>query len=165
MPGIPSKFILDSSFFLSGTQPPEGQLFTVPSVVDEVRPGRKELLICEALGMQIRSPTQESMERIEETAKKTGDISRVSRTDMELIALALELQGTLFTDDYSMQNISASLGVKFHSLLQRGIRKIAKWYYRCKYCGKYQETEREDCGVCGGPIKTTRKPPKGKGKR
>jgi len=159
MPGTTAKYILDSSFFLSGFQLPDGELYTVPQVVDEVRPGRKELGFASALGLSIRSPDEKFILTVQETAEKSGDISRMSLVDLSLVALAFELNGTLLTDDYSMQNTAQLLGVHFKPLGQKGITRVETWYFRCRYCGKYQNKKYPDCPICGGPMKTTRRPP------
>jgi endoribonuclease Nob1 len=163
MPGTTAKFILDSSFFLSGIQPPEGDLFTVPKVVDEIRPDRKELAFSRALGLQILDPDAGSLKEVKKTSMRTGDVHRLSEVDIELVALSLQLHGTLLTDDYSMQNVAKVLNIEFRGLGQKGITKIETWYYRCKYCGQYQGQIYKECPTCGGPMRTTRKPPR-KGK-
>ena len=161
MPGTPARFILDSSFFLSGFQIPEGDLYTIPQVVDEVRPERKELLFSMAKGLSVITPSDPSIRTVEEASRGTGDIQRLSKTDIDLIALALEIEGVLLTDDYSMQNTAQVLGVCFKPLGQKGITRVETWYVRCRYCGKYQTKEYPDCPICGGPMRTTRRPPEG----
>lgn len=163
MTGTAAIYILDSSFFLSGMQPPEGELFTVSEVVDEVRPDRKELGFASALGLSVLTPNDDSIHAVEDAARKTGDISRMSTVDVQLVALAFQLSGILLTDDYSMQNTARSMNVDFRPLAQQGIRKVVTWYHRCRYCGQYQEKHYEECPTCAGPMKTTRKPPAGTG--
>lgn len=159
MQGTHAIYILDSSCFLSGIQPPAGILYTVPGVVDEVRPGRKELGFARALGLEVRTPAPGSIRQVEEAAGSTGDIHRLSNTDIHLIALALETGGTLLTDDYSMQNTARSLGTPYRPVAGTGISKVERWYHRCAYCGAYQEGPSRECPICGGPMKTTRRPP------
>jgi UPF0271 protein len=161
MPEAPVRYILDSSFFLSGFQLPEGHLFTVPEVVAEVREDRKELRFAVSLGLVVREPDAPFVGRIEEAAEKSGDIFRMSGVDVKLLALALELEGVLITDDYSMQNTAALVGIRFESRGERGITRVETWYHRCRYCGVYQERHYPDCPICGGPMRTTRKPPHG----
>lgn len=153
-------FILDSSFFLSGFQTPYGEFYTTPQVIDELGAERKEIRIANAAGLRIVSPGDKSLGLVRETAQKSGDIGRLSETDSGLLALALELDGILMTDDYSMQNVAHLLGVKYRPVARKGIRKVEQWYFRCSYCGKYHDENYPDCPVCGGPLKTTRRPPK-----
>ncbi|MCK4613366.1 MAG: hypothetical protein KAU14_01075 [Thermoplasmata archaeon] len=159
MPGCTAVFILDSSFFLSGFQLLEGELFTIPEVVEEIGSERKGLLFAKAIGLRVLSPPKEAVERVKEKAKVTGDETRMSETDILLLALALELRGILLTDDYSMQNTAEALGIPYRSLVQKGIKRVEKWYFRCAYCGRYLEENYPECPVCGGPVRTVRRPP------
>jgi len=163
MYGKPAIFILDSSFFLSGLSPPKGDLYTVPQVVEEVRSGRKELIFAESLGLRILESSYRAIELVKEESKRTGDITRLSETDIQLLALALDLKGVLLTDDYSMQNTAMSMGIAYEALAQKGIRKLETWYYRCAYCGRYLENSKwekhRECEICGGPMRSTRRPP------
>ncbi len=161
MPGTSAIFILDSSFFLSGFQLPDGELYTVPQVVDEVKPERKELLFSQAVGLSVVTPSDASIDHIREVGKQTGDLSRLSNPDIHLLALTYELKGILLTDDYSMQNTAAVLGIEYRPIAQKGITRVQTWYFRCRYCGAYQSKEYPDCPICGGPMKTTRRPPNG----
>ncbi len=159
-------YILDSSFFLSGIAPPDGELLTIPEVAEEVRLERKELLFAIAKGLRVVSPSQEALKKVREAAAKTGDDARMSETDISLIALALEIGGTLLTDDYSIQNTAEIMGIPYLPVAQRGIKRVEKWYYRCAYCGRYFSEPMKECPVCGGPVRRTRRPPKGmKGNR
>jgi len=161
MPGKPSVYILDSSFFLSGYPVPDGELYTIPFVVEEVRPDRKELHFALSKGLQVIEPSEGSLRTVRDTAQRTGDVGRLSEADISILALALEKGGILVSDDYSVQNCATVLGVRFESLLEKGISKVATWYHRCAYCGRYEETDRNDCTTCGGPMKKTRRPPTG----
>lgn len=154
------SFILDSSFFLSGFQPPYGEFYTTPQVIDELGAERKEIQVANAAGLRIVSPGSDALDRAKETAVRSGDIGRLSETDIGLVALTLELGGVLLTDDYSMQNVARILGMEYRSVALDGIKRVEKWYFRCRYCGKYHEEKYPDCPVCGGPLKTTRRPPK-----
>ena len=153
-------YILDSSFFLSGIAFPRGELLTVPEVVEEVKATRKELLFAMAKGLRVLSPSKEALRRVKEIARTTGDDARISEADARLLALSLETGGIILTDDYSIQNTAESLGLSYRPVLQRGIARVEKWYYRCSYCGRYLSEFQSQCPVCGGPVKTTRRAPK-----
>jgi len=84
-------------------------------------------------------------------AGATKDVTVISGTDRDLLALALDLEATLYTDDFAIQNVALVLGVKTLSLLQRKARRV-HWKYRCSGCGRYAEHDGE-CPVCGAAIK------------
>ena len=75
----------------------------------------------------------------------------ISDTDRELLALALDLEAILFTDDFAIQNVAIALGVRSHPITQRKAKRVF-WKYRCTGCGKYYDHDGE-CPVCGAAIK------------
>ncbi len=144
--------ILDASFFF-GEFPAEGDLFTVPSVVDELKDIRAKGNFekwC-ARGLRVQSPTEESSRRVISAAGMTKDVTVISNTDRDLLALALDLGADLHTDDFAIQNIALVLKVKTVPILQRKARRV-HWKYRCSGCGRYAEHDGE-CPVCGAAIK------------
>lgn len=146
------KCILDSSVFFSFC-PVEGELYTTPSVLEELvdlrAKGNFEKLHAE--GLRIVSPTKESLALVRGAADKTRDLRVISETDGDLLALALDCDAVLITDDFAIQNVAAELGIAVHPIQQRAAKKII-WKYRCSGCGKYFETDGE-CPICGAEIK------------
>jgi len=144
--------VLDASFFF-GDFPAEGEIFTVPPVVDELKDIRAKGNFekwC-ARGLRVLSPTEESRKRVLSVARTTKDITVISGTDCDLLALALDLEADLYTDDFAIQNIAIVLKVKTVPILQRKAR-LVHWKYRCSGCGRYAEQDGE-CPVCGAAIK------------
>jgi UPF0271 protein len=144
--------VLDASFFF-GEFPAEGDIVTVPTVVDELLDIRAKGNFekwC-AQGLRVQSPTEESRKRVISAAGITKDIAVISGTDCDLLALALDLGADLYTDDFAIQNIALVIGVKTVPILQRKARRV-HWKYRCSGCGRYAEHDGE-CPVCGAAIK------------
>ena len=106
-------------------------------------------------GLDILSPTKDSIEIVKKTSIKTGDINRLSKTDIEILALAFELKEKdnfeiiILTDDYSIQNVDDSLNIKYETINQAGITKRFKWVYRCRGCGKIFKDSIKICPICG----------------
>jgi UPF0271 protein len=146
------KAVLDSSFFFYDL-PLEGELFTTHSVCEELldirSKGRFEKFC--ALGLQVASPEKESLQKVTVAAGISGDTGVISDTDRDLLALALELDAILYTDDFAIQNVAGRLGVKIAPMHQRKARKIT-WRYRCSGCGRYYDHAGE-CLICGSDIK------------
>ena len=146
------NIVLDTSFFF-GDFPAEGDLFTVPMVVDELKDIRAKGNFekwC-ARGLRVQSPTEESKKRVISAAGTTKDITVISGTDRDLLALALDLGAALYTDDFAIQNVALVLGVNTVPILQRKARRV-HWKYRCSGCGRYADHDGE-CPVCGAAIK------------
>jgi UPF0271 protein len=87
----------------------------------------------------------------------TGDSRRLSDTDKELLALALDLGYELMTDDYSIQNVARSMGIPVRGMDQKGIAEIFEWQAKCKGCGKLFPADVRVCDVCGSNTRTRRK--------
>ncbi|TPP67880.1 RNA-binding protein NOB1 [Fasciola gigantica] len=67
-------------------------VYTSPQVIAEIRDSQtRAALKCLAYPLQIQMPTKESIQIVKEVAKKTGDNSVISQTDVEVIALTYEL--------------------------------------------------------------------------
>jgi len=147
------KIILDASVFFTDWQYPEGELFTTPSVCDElldIRSRGNYEKLC-AAGLRVVSPGRESLKAVTVAATTSRDASVISDTDRELLALARELEAVLYTDDFAIQNVAITLGVKTHPITQRRARQV-RWKYRCAGCGRYFDHDGE-CPVCGAAVK------------
>ena len=146
------KIVLDTSVFFSDWHP-EGDLFTTPSVCDELRDirsrGNYEKLCAE--GLTIVSPGRESKEAVTAAATTSRDAGVISDTDRDLLALARELGAVLYTDDFAIQNVAIILSVKTHPISQRRAKQV-HWKYRCTGCGRYFDDAGE-CPVCGAVVK------------
>ncbi len=152
--------VLDTSVLYYGKDLPEGyECVITPGVVRELNKeemgSRLEMLL--ATRIRISSPTERSMKRVAEEAEKTGDSRRLSETDKELIALALDLGYELVTDDYSIQNLAKVMGIPCRGMDQKGIAEVFEWQARCKGCGKAFPADVRVCDVCGTETKVRRK--------
>jgi rRNA maturation endonuclease Nob1 len=154
--------VCDTSVLLAGGDPrgtPDDEVFVTPAVINEVkRPeDRERLETLRSLGMKMQVPGQAAMETIERAARDAGESQRLSAADKELLALAVELKADLLTDDRSMQNIAASLGLPFRGYAQSEIRGVWRWesQLKCTGCGRAFDAEppRGECTVCGHEVR------------
>lgn len=144
--------VLDSSALFYGKDlPADCELVVTPGVVSELRrhgmEERLELLL--ETRIKVLSPSEEVLARVISQAESTGDSRRLSGTDKEVLALALELQYELVTDDYSVQNLAAVLGVAFRGIEQKEIERVLSWKAKCSGCGKEFNADVGECDVCG----------------
>jgi UPF0271 protein len=150
------KFVLDSSAILSGKiNSSEHEFYTSPLITQELeRSEMKESFqyLIDA-GLRIMAPSQKSIQQVHESARKTGDINRLSEPDMELLSLALELDGVIMTNDYSIQNLASELKIPFLSPDEQEITKVITWQYQCKGCAQIFEEKQKDCPVCGSELR------------
>ncbi|WP_297437047.1 type II toxin-antitoxin system VapC family toxin [Thermococcus sp.] len=146
--------VIDAAVFIQGFDV-EG--VTTPKVVDEVKDPESRLFLeglISAGKVRVLQPSRESIEAVMEAARKTGELNELSGADLEVLALAYELKGLLFTDDYNLQNIAKTLGIEFRTL-KRGIKRVIHWNYVCIGCGKkFSEMPQEGiCPDCGSPVR------------
>ncbi|MEM3965836.1 MAG: DNA-binding protein, partial [Thermoplasmata archaeon] len=95
--------------------------------------------------------------KVNQAAKETGDIHKLSPVDIDVIALALDKNCVTITDDYAIQNVIKHLGLEFISLNENGIKKEFKWIYRCKGCKRYFDEFYDVCPFCGSELKLVKK--------
>ncbi|NYT07340.1 MAG: nucleotide-binding protein [Methanomicrobiales archaeon] len=146
------KAVLDTSVFFSSL-PLSGEIYTTPRVVAELRDLRSKVrfdLLSET-GLQVREPGREAVTRVKEAAIRCGEGEVLSETDLEVLALAVELSAGILTDDYALQNAAYRMGVPVIPLHQKGARGFT-WQYRCTGCGRSSAGPGE-CPVCGAPMK------------
>jgi endoribonuclease Nob1 len=146
------KAVLDASVFFSEFML-NGEIFTTSSVCDELLDIRSRGNFekwC-AAGLRVVSPGRQTLKRVTDAAAISRDAGVISGTDAELLALALELDAVLYTDDFAIQNVAAVLGVKTCPIQQRKAKRI-HWKYRCSGCGRYFDHDGE-CQICGAAIK------------
>lgn len=149
--------VLDTSAVLrSDMDFSDGDYIMPQSVLDEISGGERCAIdiAIRSNDIKIVSPGSNYLERVKKTAEKTGDISTLSGTDIDVIAIALQESCPIMTDDYAIQNVASTLGLTYEKSSQNGIKKLINWKKVCTGCGKeYASTYKGDCPVCGSGIK------------
>jgi len=158
------RAVLDASALLGGFEPvPPAEFAVPPSVVDEVVRGRagrrlQELL---AAGLAMMEPSPGSVGCVGRAADELGEGARLSPTDVDVLALAIDLGVPCLTDDYSIQNVAARLGVEARPFREGGIREVWQWGVRCPGCRRrfLEGAARagEPCPVCGTELRASRR--------
>jgi UPF0271 protein len=144
--------VLDSSAFIHEYHTSE-QMASVPAVEAELEDeSAYRFDAMEGAGMHIHIPADNTIETIERAAVETGDGEELSDTDVRLIAAAFELDGTLVTDDYAMQNVAEHLGVTVEVIAREGITEQRNWRFQCQGCGREFDDHRERCPICGSDL-------------
>lgn len=152
--------VLDTSGILhSDMNFSDGGYFVTNSVLQELRDENARLAVDEGIRnayITVRDPGRESMAKVRETAKETGDIQRLSQADMEVIALALEYKADIVSDDYCIQNVAKALKLRYHTITQDGIKEQYRWGKICPSCGLKYVMEYDVCKVCGSKLRRVR---------
>ncbi|MFW9799136.1 MAG: NOB1 family endonuclease [Candidatus Thorarchaeota archaeon] len=157
-------FVLDVAAFLSQwtLRNPDGVFLTTQAVVEEIRnrPSRERvetLISTDQLRVEVPGPKQ--IEDAKKAADDTGDLSILSATDIELIALALQESRldhhvAVVSSDLAVLNTAASLGLDTIDP-ERRMRYVIRWRLRCPACGHQEEQDKTslECPVCGTQMK------------
>ena len=107
--------------------------------------------------MRVHVPDTDSVARVRAVARETGDDGVLSRADRRLLAAAVELDATLVSDDYAVQNVADGLGVETETIERDGITERRDWAFQCAGCGREFDDDPGRCPVCG--AEATRKNP------
>ena len=148
--------VLDSSAFIN-EYTTSASIATIPLVREELEDEagyRFDAL--EGSGMRIHIPEPETVERVERAARETGDAETLSRTDVRLLATAFELDATLVTDDYAMQNVAEKLDITVEVIAQEGIDERREWQFQCQGCGRVFDENHDRCEICGSDLERKR---------
>jgi UPF0271 protein len=144
-------------------------LVTVPKVQEEIHRNsivktRFEAAI-ESGKLKLQLPSEKFSRKINTVACKVGDALKLSETDMQLLALAMQLRTEgavpqIVSDDYSIQNVAKQMEIDFVALSTFGIKRLLQWITYCPACHKQYaaESKSKECLVCGTKLK--RKPRK-----
>ena len=152
------EFVVDSSAFYMGL-PFQSSLkcYTTKAVYDEIEHIKKSYYGLEALidagNLKIIEPEQIFLDKVICCANTTGDKSRLSLADMSVIALALQMNRILISDDYAVGNVAIHLNVRVKPIAFKGIKELRKWTTFCPACRKTYQPSLTVCRNCGGKLR------------
>jgi UPF0271 protein len=146
------KRVLDASAFFADLHL-AGSLFTTPAVVDELKDlaAKCRFDAYVAAGLAVMEGSAGAAVRVARAAEMSGDAGVISATDASILALALDLEATLVTDDFAVQNVAHRLEIAVQPIRQRRA-KARTWKYRCTGCGRYFDHP-GICEYCGAEIR------------
>ncbi|MDY0293208.1 MAG: nucleic acid-binding protein [Candidatus Methanomethylophilaceae archaeon] len=150
-------YILDSSALFAMQDLPEGDAVCPPGVVEELRRYRDPRLDLWGDMLIVSDCTEASVKRVNDAARRSGDLGRLSPVDISVLALALDLEGTILTDDFSIQNVASIMGIGYRAVGTSGIKKVERWNYQCLGCGKWYKERLPECLICGSQLRSRRK--------
>ena len=129
----------------------------VPNQRDEfVRIAPDREITLEVADLDWQTPSPDYLEQASSVANSTGDLAGLSKTDLEILALTLQLGATLVTDDYRLQNVARNEGLEVKPVNTSGIGKVWRWQLRCTGCRATTDVDSKsenisDCEICGSP--------------
>lgn len=135
----------------------ENTILVLPeSIRDEIQSYQAETVF-ETLKTDNRivfsTPTSESLKKTEAIAEKTGDIASLSKTDLQVIAIALDFSNSIvMSDDNAVQNVCFYLEIPIKPYSFK-IRKPREYFWKCMVCGQRYNAKQDKCVECGSPTK------------
>jgi len=149
--------ILDASAFYAGVPFSSSEdCYTTSLVYEEIKHIKKNHdalgTLLETNRLKIREPDPESTKTAIKASKDTGDFPQLSKQDISIIALCIELNGEIISDDYAISNVSKNLGLKISSIMTKGIEDVGTWIHYCPGC-RTNHTSGKVCPMCGTPLK------------
>jgi rRNA maturation endonuclease Nob1 len=165
--------IFDTNIFLKGIDINilKEKIYTTPEILEEIKvlkysDKNRNILDRIAVAIEkehliIKKPEVEYIKRVMDSSKITGDINSLSKADIGLIGLSLELhenleeEVVLYSNDYSIQNLCSEMNIKFNSIFRKGIKSKKIFQIFCPLCNKSYPTgtEVKYCEVCGSKLK------------
>lgn len=150
--------VLDATSFYAGIPfASQDTSYTTPLVFEEVKHIKKNqdaiTVLIESNRLKIVEPEREFTEMALKKAEETGDYQHLSKEDVSVIALCLQLGGELITDDFAVSNVAKHMNLKVVPIMTKGADKIS-WIYFCPGC-KSSFSKVSICPICGS--KTRRK--------
>jgi len=123
--------ILDASAIINtDTLQSKEKMYTTPSVMKELKNIESKSLGEAAIAqgnLKVIKPSKKHIKKIKEKAREIGSDENLSKTDIEVLALALQEKQKLVTDDYTMQNLAAHLELEYEGLTRGEINKKKKF--------------------------------------
>jgi UPF0271 protein len=126
------------------------EIFTVQEVVEELKDKISSIKLS-TLNIKVVEPSSQSVKKVEKVAYETGDLEKLSKTDLKLLALAKEKKLIIISDDRNIQNVAEKMGIKYFSVFSKEITQLIKWGKFCKSCKKFYK-EGEYCSICGSKL-------------
>jgi UPF0271 protein len=150
------RYVLDTSALFAMQDLPPGEAYATPGVIAELRKyDDPRVRFWEDL-LKVTSPSAGALEAVRKAASSTGDDARLSPTDVEVLALAVDLEAELLTDDYSIQNLARVMQVRYRGVGMKEIKEVVRWKYRCTGCRREWDQNHPDCPVCGSALRSSR---------
>jgi endoribonuclease Nob1 len=154
------RYALDAGAFYTGIlflSSAGSSYYTTHAIFEEVKHIKRSHGAIEALlesnKLQIVNSDRKNIEKVVAVATRTGDIVKLSQADISIIALALQLEIVLITNDNAVANVATTLKIPVKSTSGKGIKETRKWIAFCSACGRAFGPTTKDCRLCGNMLR------------
>lgn len=149
--------VLDASAFYAGIPFASSEkCYTTSAIFNEIKHIKKNYEAVNALletkKLDIIDPEIKYTEQVLLKAKDTGDFQNISKEDISVIALCLQLKAELVTDDFAVSNTAKHLKLTVIPVMTEGITRVVDWIYFCPACHK-TFSQISECPLCGNKLR------------
>jgi len=147
--------ILDATSFYAGIPFSSNEVsYTTPLVFEEIKHIKRNqgaiTVLIESNRLKIVEPEKKFIQLAKNKSEETGDYQHLSKEDISVIALCLQMDGELITDDFAVSNVAKHLSLKVSPIMTKGADKI-KWTYFCSAC-EASFSNASICPICGNKL-------------
>jgi len=135
--------VVDTNVIIHGRGLDEKAL-TTPEAIAELKSDYSKTRSL-ALDIETAQPSKESIEKVEQKSREI--CSSTSEVDESLLALAIDREVVLMTDDKGLQNLAHHLEAKVEGFLDDVASRKISWVMKCPSCGKETEKMCTSCGI------------------
>ena len=134
----------------------EFQIVLSTLIVDELKDNVSKLIFDSFNDLiTVLEARKKYMSKVEKLASRFGGKQVLSKADMSVIAIALELREKynrdviIVTEDYDIQNLAEVLSIEYSSIQGKKIKRVLRFYKKCKACGRVYSGDLDACPDCG----------------
>lgn len=147
--------VLDATAFYAGLPFRSHDRYHITDIVyNEIQHIKKNhdaiQILIDTKRLLIQQPNHIHVKKAKDTAEKTGDLTSLSNEDISSIALSLELEAELLTDDFAVSNVARNLGIEVIPIMTKGIKTVGRWIHYCSACGI--SSKKLTCANCGNKL-------------
>lgn len=137
--------VVDANVFIHGRGSyPFTKGLTVKEVIDELESDQGKNML-RNIDYEVRHASADSLKKVNEKSQTIN--SPTSEADEKLLALAIDMDKPILTDDIALQNLALHLSVDFKGFLEDEINEKFEWKIICENCGS--EVLNDRCSSCG----------------
>ncbi len=154
-------FVLDATAFIGLDFPglqaiPNAVFFTTLNVASELKDFRSRMnldILKQSGRLQFGTSRSELLNELKKKIQRIDPQTPLSPIDIDILALTLQLKGTLISNDLNLQNAALYLRIPIKVISGRKITHPREWQLRCTSCMKIEENSLQICSFCGGILK------------
>ena len=161
MASEPNILVLDATAFIRLDFPQLQStnntiFFTTQSVVSELKDSRSRMnldILKYSGRLKFSFPQNKIIKELEKQIYSIDPQTSLSYVDIEVLALTLQLEGALVSNDLNLQNVALHLNIPIKVVSGKKILELRKWQLKCKSCGRKINDAIVNCPFCGGMLK------------